>query len=139
MNTAVRYYSKGGNTKKIAESIAKGAGVSAETIETPVTDAVDILFLGTAMYAFGVDDAFKQFVNELDSTKVKYVVIFSTTALFKSANGPIIKLLKAKNIPVSDSSFHIYGEFAKVHSGHPNTQDLQEAEAFAKEVIKKIE
>ena len=35
MNIAVRYYSRGGNTKKIAEAIAKAVGVEAKTVSEP--------------------------------------------------------------------------------------------------------
>jgi flavodoxin len=55
MNIEVRYYSKSGNTKKIANAIAKQAGVSAKSIHEPIQGKVDILFLGTGRYAFDID------------------------------------------------------------------------------------
>lgn len=50
MINAVRYYSKLGNTKKIAEAIAEGAGVSAVSItdEPELKEHTDVLFLGGA-------------------------------------------------------------------------------------------
>ncbi|AMJ39947.1 hypothetical protein [Anaerotignum propionicum] len=36
MNIEVRYYSKSGNTKKIADAIAKQAGISAKPIHKPM-------------------------------------------------------------------------------------------------------
>ncbi|MCD8327118.1 MAG: hypothetical protein LUC90_10695 [Lachnospiraceae bacterium] len=36
MNIQVRYYSRGGNTKKLADVIAKTAGCKAEQIPAPV-------------------------------------------------------------------------------------------------------
>ena len=44
MNIQIRYLSKSGNTKKVAEAIAKEVGVAAETIEKGVTGDIDILF-----------------------------------------------------------------------------------------------
>ncbi len=38
MNIQVRYYSRTGNTKKIADAIAKEAGVKAKTIDAPVNN-----------------------------------------------------------------------------------------------------
>mgnify|MGYP002623765722 CR=1 FL=1 len=48
---AVRYFSKSGNTKQIAEAIAEGAGVQAVSItdEPRLTQHADTLFLGGAL------------------------------------------------------------------------------------------
>ena len=64
MNIEVRYYSRGGNTKKIAEAIAGAVGVEAKTVAEPLTGDVDILFLGSAPYAFDVDDEVKKFIHK---------------------------------------------------------------------------
>ena len=48
MKTAVRYYTKTGNTKRLAEAIAQAAGVDAQPISVPLTEPVDILFLGNS-------------------------------------------------------------------------------------------
>lgn len=50
---AVRYFSKLGNTAKIAETIAHGAGVEAVSIadEPMLNNHTDILFHGEAPYA----------------------------------------------------------------------------------------
>ncbi|MBP5242898.1 MAG: flavodoxin, partial [Clostridia bacterium] len=53
MQIAVRYYSKLGKTKRIAEAIAQGAAVTATSIteEENLTQKYDVLFLGGAPYA----------------------------------------------------------------------------------------
>lgn len=56
MRVEVRYYSKTGNTKKLAEAVAKAAGVEAKTTSSPIMEGTDILFLGSSVYAAGVDD-----------------------------------------------------------------------------------
>ena len=38
MKIAVRYYSRGGNTKKLADAIAKAVGVEALTADTPLKE-----------------------------------------------------------------------------------------------------
>lgn len=133
MNIQVRYLSKSGNTKKVADAIAKEVGVTAETLEKGISGDTDILFLGGAMYWAGVDSKLKKFILGLDCS-VKKVAIFSTTAVVKSAYPEIKKLLIAKNIFVYDNEFHCKGEFLKFHKGRPNADDLEIAKQFAREV-----
>ena len=42
MKVAIRYYTRGGNTKKLADAISKAVGVDAETTSVPLTGDVDI-------------------------------------------------------------------------------------------------
>ena len=48
MKVAVRYYTKTGHTKKLAEAVAGAVGAEALPISTPVSEPVDILFLGNS-------------------------------------------------------------------------------------------
>lgn len=54
MKTAVRYFTMTGNTKKLAEAIAAALDVTAEDLSKPLTEDVDVLFLGSSVYAAGV-------------------------------------------------------------------------------------
>ena len=65
---AVRYYSKSGNTKAIAEAIAEGAGVQAVSItdEPALTEYTDVLFLGGAPYANIMAPELKSYAEKLD-------------------------------------------------------------------------
>lgn len=59
MNCAVRYYSRSGNTKLVADAIAKAAGVKAvstDSSEAQICEPVDVLFIGGALYAYGIDE-----------------------------------------------------------------------------------
>ena len=51
MKTAVRYYTKTGNTKRLAEEVGKALGVDALPICEPLDEKVDVLFLGNSYYA----------------------------------------------------------------------------------------
>ncbi len=135
MKIEVRYYSKTGNTKKLAEAIAMEAGVKAKTVEEPITGETDILFLGSSVYAAGVDAEVKKFINTLDS-KVKKVVAFSTAALLPSTYSQIKKLLGAQGITVANEEFHCRGEFKVMHKGRPNNDDIMNAKKFVRTVIK---
>lgn len=48
MTYAVRFYTKTGNTKKLAQAIAGELGVEALPISEGVNEKVDILFLGNS-------------------------------------------------------------------------------------------
>ena len=134
MKIAVRYFSRGGNTKKLADAIADAVGVDAETTSVPLTEDVDILFLGRSVYANGVDNAIKEFVNGI-SVKVGKVVNFSTAALIKSTYKQVSKLLEGKHIPFAKEEFYCRGSFAMMHKGRPNADDCNDAAEFARKII----
>jgi len=136
MSVEVRYFSRTGNTKKLADAIAEAVGVEAKTVDVPVSDETDILFLGSSVYAAGVDQEIKDFIAGLDPDKVKKVVNFSTAALISSTYKQIGKLLAAKNIPLDKEEFHCRGSFQMMHRGKPDEQDIAAAKEFAKGIIK---
>ena len=134
MKAAIRYYSKGGNTEKVALAISKAIGLPAETIDVPLLEDVDILFLGSSVYGFDVDVQVKQFISNID-VKVGKVVNFSTACLVKSTYKQVGKLLAEKNIPLAKEEYYCRGSFGPMHKGRPNQQDLQAAEAFARKIM----
>ncbi len=136
MKIAVRYFSRGGNTKKLADAIGNALGVEVLSVSEPLKEDVDVLFLGSSVYAYGVDDEIKRFVNEL-SVKVGHVVNFSTAAVIKSTYKQVSKLLQEKNITLEKEEFACRGSFGPMHKGKPDEEDLRKAADFAKEVIKK--
>ena len=134
MKVEVRYFSRGGNTKKLADAIAGAVGVQAKTTAEPLTEDVDILFLGSSVYAYGVDDEVKRFIEEIQ-VGVGKVVNFSTAALIKSTYKQVGKLLKAKGIPQAKEEFYCKGSFGALHKGKPDAADCEAAARFAKEVV----
>ena len=84
MKTAVRYYTKTGNTKRLAEAVANAVGVEALPISEPVAEPVDILFLGNSYYAFSIDPEVREFVASLDKEKVGKIVNFGSAAMLNS-------------------------------------------------------
>ena len=134
MKIAVRYYSKGGNTKKLAMAIAEAVGVKAQTTAVKLTEDVDILFLGSSVYAAGVDGSVKSFINGIN-VKIGKVVNFSTAAILKSTYKQVAKLLSAKGITLAEENFACRGSFAVMHKGKPDAQDCKAAAEFAKKII----
>ena len=134
MNIEVRYLSKSGNTKKLADVIAGELGVTAKTITQSIPDNTDILFLGGAVYWGGIDGELKKFITTLGG-KVKKVAVFSTAALVPSAYPQMKKFITAQNVTALEKEFHCRGAFSKIHKGHPNAEDLRLAREFAQEIV----
>ena len=131
MNIAVRYYTKTGNTKRLAEAVANAVGVEALPISEPVAEPVDILFLGNSYYAFSIDPEVREFVASLDKEKVGKIVNFGSAAMLNST----FKKVKAE-APMDEREFHCKGEFKGIHKGRPNEEDLKAAAEFAKTIVK---
>lgn len=54
MEIKVRYFSKSGNTRKLADAIAEETHCTAQDISVPLDGYADILFLGAAVYWGGI-------------------------------------------------------------------------------------
>ena len=137
MSFAVRYYTKTGNTKRLADAIAKELGVEALPISEPVTEKVDILFLGNSYYAFNIDPEVRNFVASLSKDKVGKIVNFGSAALLNSTYKKVKAEADKVGVPMDEKEFHCKGEFKGLHKGKPDAEDLSAAAAFAKSVVSK--
>lgn len=135
MKIAVRYYTKTGNTKRLAEAIAKAVGVEALPITAPVTESVDILFLGNSYYAFTIDPEVRRFVESLSKEKVGKIVNFGSAAMMNSTWKKVKAVADKVGIPMDEREFHCKGEFKGLHKGKPDESDLVAAAAFAKKIV----
>ena len=135
MNYAVRYYTKTGNTERLAKAIAEVLGVEALPISEPVSEDVDLLFLGNSYYAFGIDPEVSAFIATLDKSKIGRIVNFGSAAMLNSTYKKVKAEADKVGIPMDEREFHCKGEFKGVHKGRPNAEDLKAAADFAKAVI----
>ena len=110
MNKAVRYYSKLGNTKTIAEAIAEGAGTTAVSItdEPELKEYTNILFLGGAPYANIMAPELRTYAEKLTPEKVGKVVLFTTSNWSRRTVYALRKILREKNIDVADEHFYAH-------------------------------
>ena len=136
MKIAIRYFSKTGNTKKLADAIAGAVDVPAETVDKPLTEDVDILFLGSSVMAAQPRREVKKFISSID-VKVGQVVNFGTAAFIESTYSGVKRLVGKKGIKMSEQEFHCKGSFQGRHKNRPNQEDTQKAAEFAKEVVGK--
>ena len=135
MKIAVRYYTKTGNTKRLAESIANAIGVEALPLGEPITEHVDILFLRNSYYAFSIDPEVRSFVKGLDKNKVGRIVNFGSAAMLNSTYKKVKAEADKVGIPMDAREFHCKGEFKGIYKGKPDAVDLKAAEEFAKKVL----
>ena len=133
MKAAVRYYTQTGNTKKLADAIAAELGVKAKSVDTPLEEDVDILFLCNSVYWAGVDGTVKKFVKD-PGAKIGQLVNVSTAALIESTYGQMKKLAADAGIPLSEREFHCKGSFKALHKGKPDNADIAAVKRFAREI-----
>lgn len=130
MNIAVRYYSRSGNTRAVAEAIAKAAGVNAVSVDQPdagLTEPADVLFIGGALYAYGIDSHLKEYLNTLKKENAKKAVVFSTSWLSRHSIDLIKKGLGDAGIAVADEYFYV--------RNRPSDEQLKDAAAFARKFL----
>ena len=135
MKIAVRYYTKTGNTKRLAEAVAGAVGAEALPLSAAIEEPVDILFLGNSYYAFSIDPEVRDFVRSLDKNKVGRIVNFGSACMLNSTWKKVKAEADKAGIPMDEREFHCRGEFKGLHKGRPNEDDLKEAAAFAKAVV----
>ena len=135
MKIAVRYYTKTGNTKRLAQAIAEAVGAEALPISTPVSEPVDILFLGNSYYAFSIDPEVRAFVMGLDKNKVAKIVNFGSAAMLNSTYKKVKAEAEKVGIPMDEREFHCKGEFKGIHKGKPDEADLKAAAEFARKIV----
>lgn len=134
MKIAIRYFSKTGHMEKMASVVSDVTGIKAETMDIPITEETDILFLGSAVYMTGIDDKVKEFISTLDS-KVKKVICFSSAAILPSSYAQVKALLEKQHVTVDENEFHCRGQFTLLHRGRPNRSDLENLKVFVEKII----
>lgn len=103
MSVAVRYQSRGGNTRAAAETLAEALGVKAEPITVPVTEPADVLVLCGGTYAFKPDKEMSAFICSLDAGKAEKAYVLATASGTKHGVNGMTAALQAKGITVADS------------------------------------
>ena len=136
MKIAVRYYTKTGNTKRLAEAVAEAVGAQALPLSAAVEEPTDVLFLGNSYYAFNIDKEVREFIQNLDKNKIGKIVNFGSAAMLNSTYKRVKAETDKVGIPMDEREFHCKGEFKGIHKGRPNAEDLAAAADFAKSIIR---
>ena len=135
MKTEVRYFSKGGNTRRLAEAVAKALNVEAQGVDQPMSGKADVVFLCASVYGGMPDKSVTTFVKQ-NARDIGKLMVLSTSASGKSTHGRLKAAAEDMGVTVSDAYFHCPGAWTLFHKGRPNAQDCQQAAAFALAQVK---
>lgn len=124
MNIAIRYYSKLGHTRDIANAMGEELNIEAISIdnEPNLNKEVDILFLGGAPYANVMDEKLRTYAKNLDKDLVKKVVLFTTSNWSRRTVKSLKKILINKGIEVDDEYF--YAHMLKIETRIPKAKEF---------------
>jgi flavodoxin len=134
----VVYFSKGGKTKKVAESIAQELQCQPINIveSTPDLSDLDLLVVGSGTYGGKPDKKLQEFLEGLKPVTSGKCAIFTTSGGPNPKSLAFMKeTLEGKGYEVV-STFDCRGQFLIGNRGHPNEADLRDAKIFANNLKK---
>jgi flavodoxin I len=129
--------SRGGNTRKVADAIAEELGTRVGDLTAPLPADAKVLFLGSGTYGGAPGKEMMKFVTDNVFTGRK-VALFGTSLAPEGAEKMIAKIgdaVTGKGATVI-GSYHCKGKFLLFNRGRPNTEDLDNAKKFAREMIR---
>ena len=134
MKYSVIYYSKTGNTKKLADSIAGELGIESVNVNKAENVGGDsTVFLGSGLYANKIGREMTDFISRNDFRGVK-VALFGTSGEGNGREvGEMERLLKQKGAIVAGRYF-CRGKFLLFARGHPNKEEIEGAGKFARKI-----
>ena len=143
MNIRVVYHSGyKGNTKKVAEAIAEAFNVKAERIgkeKIEFSEPVDLLFIGCGIYMHKPHKKARALISEINPAAVKNAAAFGTYGNQSDIGEQLQGLLRKQGVNVLDEPFVCKGASVGTdNKGHPNSEDLENAKAFAKNISLQI-
>jgi flavodoxin len=143
MNIQVVYHSRTGNTQKLAEVIANTLKVKAVPIgnaAASLSQPIDLLFIGDGVYFGKMHKETAAFLSQLSPSTVKNVAAFSTYGGQDKVGTDISNLMQERGFKVVSKPFSCKGKaWGFLNRKHPNTLDLENACAYAKDVVAVLE
>ena len=137
MNFAVVYYSRGGNTRKLADAIAIELGVKAVDVkaDSPDVSGADVLVVGTGTYGGKPGKQIVTFLESLKQANGKRAACFASCAADAGKSlAAVQEILKTKGYVTIDC-YSCYGRFAFfARRGHPTAEELDQAKEFARKL-----
>ncbi len=113
MRVAIRYQSRGGHVKEMAEIIQEGADVEPISVDdprAPIKKPVDVLFIGGALYAFRLDPSMEEFIESIPEGMVRLAIVFGSSALTRRPIYLMQERLKAKGIDIHPMALYMRGK-----------------------------
>lgn len=130
----VIYHSCTGNTRKVAEEIAKALDVTAQDVGTAcVVNSDAFVFLGMGTYRGVLPDTVKAFIHQ-NRFRGRKIALFTTSAFgFEAERRSLEKQLEDEGAIVV-RHFKCYGRLADINKDHPTWLELKKAAWFARSV-----
>jgi flavodoxin len=132
----VLFYSRGGNTRKLADAIAEELGTKAADVKDATIDpAAGMIFLGSGCYGSKPGQDMAKFIEAHDFSGRK-VALFSTSS--GGAGNELRVMADALNRKgaIVLGKHTCKGKFLVMNRGRPNLADLDGAKKFAREMVK---
>ncbi|MCQ8893010.1 MAG: flavodoxin, partial [Methanolinea sp.] len=123
---AVIVFSRGGNTRKVAEAIAAELGVPVQDTNAPFPEGARLVFLGSGTYGGKPGEPMAKFIESGNFSGYK-VALFGTSGGPEGAKhmmGVMKDALLRKGATVI-GEFSCPGKFLFVNWGRPNAEDLE--------------
>lgn len=127
---AVRYCSKSGNTAKVGKLIAQQLGVAAASLDEPLPEQVDKLYLGGAIHGKMYSEL-KEYAEQLDAKHIGEVFMFGTSGGAFSIKSEFTKALKKSGVKIGSESLFLHG-FAPKLKSDLNEKQKQEVTDFVR-------
>ena len=135
MRIDVRYYSKNGGTKKLAEAIAKAVNAECKTVDQPLEKYADVVFLGASVYGGKPDPSVVKFIAD-NAKNIGKIVVFGSACTGKSTYAAIKSAAAGQAVKTAEMFFQCKGQFWFFNKNRPNDQDCADAADFAKKQIR---
>ena len=135
MRIDVRYYSKNGGTKKLAEAIAKAVNAECKTVDQPLEKYADVVFLGASVYGGKPDPSVVKFIAD-NAKNIGKIVVFGSACTGKSTYAAIKSAAAGQAVKTAEMFFQCKGQFWFFNKNRPNDQDCADAADFARKQIK---
>lgn len=135
MQYQVIYFTKTGNTKKVAEAISSELGVKAEDVKEAKLNKDTLVFLGSGKYGKKPGISMMKFIQD-NNFKSRDVALFGT-----SGSGQGLEVNEMENALTTKQAcikgkFFCKGKFLFANRKRPDDNDLDEAKKFAKDMKK---
>ena len=135
MRVEVRYFTRNGGTKKLAEAIAKAVDAEAKTVDTPLEKYADVVFLGASVYGGKPDPSVTAFIAQ-NAKQIGKIVVFGSACTGKSTFPAIKSAAAGCAVKTAEMFFQCKGQFLFFNKNRPNDQDCADAAEFARKQLK---
>jgi flavodoxin I len=130
----VIYFSRKGNTKKIADAIASELDVKAEDVKDARLTKDAFVFLGSGCYGGKPGKNIIKFIENNDFTS-RTLALFGTSGGGEGKETEAMETLLIAREAIVKGRYFCQGRFWFGNKDRPNKDDIDDAKSFAKKMI----